>query len=217
MRLCISQRSEASGERAGPMPRDWQGTPYPSPRAWLLSVLASLLAALALTYVLDLLPAARTFFREDGLVESLQAIVLGGVACLFALGFLRSSGSRAFFCVLAAYACIFAVTREIPRCGSAFAGGDVCLPSGWKNTIVLCASALALLALVLRPVDWRAVLRFSNLRWIWPGFVVVGFLVAAEALESLIYFSEIEEFLELAAYFHLGSMAIAILRPAAQR
>ncbi|KQT52896.1 MULTISPECIES: hypothetical protein [unclassified Aureimonas] len=212
MRLCSCPPSDAVLEEAGRNRRDWTGTPKPQPTGWLISVLVSILAAAALALFLQYAPDASTLFREDGPIETLQAAVLVVVAGLFAVGFRRSAGSRAFFCLLAAYACIFAVTREIPRCGSAFVGGEVCLPSSWKRAVVLGASALAVLALVLRPLDWRAVLRPSNIFWVWPSAIVLGFLVSAEALESLVYYSAIEEFLELVAYFHLGFIAVSILR-----
>lgn len=191
--------------------RDWAGTPTPDARLWLGSVLVSALASILLATFIDRVPGARAVFVEDGPIETLQAVLLIGVGAVFVAAFLRSAGSRALFCLVAAYACIFAVTRELPRCGSAFVGGDVCLPSSWKHSIVLVASALALIALVLRPVDWRAALRLSNLRWTWPSAVVLGYLVAAEGLEKLIYYGEVEELLELIAYFHLAALALSIL------
>lgn len=216
MPFCPMSSAGSSEQWAAPTRKSWDGMPKPDPKAWLLSVFLAAIAAVALVFLLDRFPALRSVFMEDGPIETVQAGLLLGIAALFAVGFMRSVDSRAMFCLLAAFACLFAVTREIPRCGSAFAGGDVCLPKSGKEAIVLAASALALLALVLRPVNWRAVLRLTNLRWIWPSFIVFGLLVAAEELENLIYYSEIEEFFELVAYFMLGHIAVTILRRSAR-
>lgn len=194
------------------MRRSWEGTPTPRLQTWLISFVLSSLAAVGLAFVVDDLPDGHGFFMEDGPIEMVQAAMLLGVAVLFFVAFVRSANARALFCLIAAYGCIFAVTREVPRCGSAFVGGDLCLTGTWKRSIVLVASALALLALVLRPVDWRRALSLTTLRWTWPCLFVLAFLVAAEALEDLSHYSEIEEFLELVAYLHLGAMAAAILR-----
>lgn len=217
MPLCPTRASAATAaDRSIPVRRDWGGTPTPDPKRWFASTTVAALAAVALGLGLSQFPGAHVLFMEDGPIESLQAILLLGISVVFAVAFWWSAGSRAFFCLLAAYACIFAVTRELPRCGSEFVGGEVCLPSTWKRSIVLVASALGLVALVLRPIDWRSALKLSNLRWVWPSAIVLGFLVAAEALESLIYYSEVEEFLELVAYLHLGAMALSILRRTAR-
>ncbi|KQT50822.1 hypothetical protein ASG43_06040 [Aureimonas sp. Leaf454] len=198
-------------------PRSWAGSPAPKVVPWLAAVALALAGAVALGMLVDRYEPTRSFFIEDGPVEVLQAALLLGIAGIFAAAFLRSAGSRALFCLVAAYVCIFALTREIPRCGSAFSGDGACLTSGWKETIVASASVLGVLALVLRPIDWFDASRLSNIRWIWPSLPIVGLLVAAEALESLIYYSEIEEFFELIAYLYLGVFAFSILRGTVER
>ena len=85
------------------------------------------------------------------------------------------------------------------------------------TAIVSAASVLAIVALIARPIDWTDATRLSNIRWIWPSVPIVGLLVAAEILESFIFYSEIEEFLELIAYSYLGLFALQILRGTAER
>lgn len=184
----------------------------PRAKPWLVGGVVVLLAAVALGLGVREFDDIQSFFMEDGPIESVQASMLMVAAVIFALAFLRSSGARALFCVVAAFAIVFAVTRELPRCDSVFSGGGICLTSTWKRTLVLAAAGLGLLAILWRWREWTTgVLRLSNLRWIWPSFVVVALLAGAEAAEHRVHI-EIEESLELAAYLYLCIFGLWILR-----
>jgi hypothetical protein len=179
---------------------------------WLATAIAMILAGILLGFVVRQFDDIQAMFMEDGPIETLQALVLAIAAVIFAFAFLKSTGARAVFCAVAAFAIVFAVTRELPRCGSVFTGGGVCLPSGGKTTVVLSAAAVGVIALLWRRREWTTeVLRLSNLRWLWPCFVVVAMLAGAEAAEHRVHV-EIEESLELAAYFYLIAYGAWILR-----
>lgn len=188
----------------------WDATPAPRIRPWLISGILLALAAIGFGTLVRSFGAIPAFFIEDGPVELLQAGMLVVCAVMLAIAFLRSSGARALFCLVAAYASIFAVTREIPRCGSAFSGDGACLDGSWKTILVLSASLVALAALIWRRPEWRKALSPSQLRWVWPCFVVVVMLAGAEAAEHQQHV-EIEESLELAGYLYLGAFAVRLL------
>ena len=204
--MSLNKSPETDGRRS------WEGSPTPRPLPWLAGALLLLAGALLLGTVVREFDDIQAMFMEDGPIEILQAGMLVIAAAVFAFGFLRSAGSRALFCAFAAFALIFAVTRELPRCGSAFSGDGMCLQSGWKTIIVAGAALLALVAVLVRRQEWtREVLRLSNIRWVWPCFVVVLFLAGGEAAEHRIHV-EIEESLELAAYLYVTAYGLWILR-----
>jgi hypothetical protein len=201
---------------ASPAPNDhrrsWEGSPTPRAKPWLAGGIVVLLAAVALGLGVREFDDIQSFFMEDGPIETVQAGMLMVAAVIFGFAFFRSSGARALFCVVAAFAIVFAVTRELPRCDSVFSGDGVCLTSTWKRALVLAAGSLGLLAVLWRRREWTTeALRLSNLRWIWPSFVVVALLAGAETAEHRVHI-EIEESLELAAYLYLCVFGLWILR-----
>ena len=192
--------------------RSWEGSPTPRLKPWLIAAVLLILAGILLGFVVREFDDIQAMFMEDGPIESLQAGMLGLAAVIFGLAFFKSTGARALFCVVATFAIVFAVTRELPRCDSAFTGGGICLTGGWKKTLVLAAAGLGLVALFWRRREWTAeVLRLSNIRWTWPCFVVVVMLAGAEAAEHRVHV-EIEESLELVAYLYLCAYGLWVLR-----
>ena len=193
--------------------RSWEGSPRPRLKPWLIAAVLLVVAGVLLGFGVREVDDIQVMFMEDGPVETLQAGILAVAAVVFALAFLKSTGARAVFCVVATFAIVFAVTRELPRCDSAFNGdGGICLAGGWKRTIVLSTAALGLVALLWRRREWTTeVLRPANLLWVWPCLVIVLMLAGAEAAEHRVHI-EIEESLELVAYLYLCAYGFWILR-----
>ncbi|BDA86174.1 hypothetical protein Sa4125_37160 [Aureimonas sp. SA4125] len=186
------------------------GTPTPRPFPWIIGgIVIAALALLFGTFAAGT-EQIRSFFTENGAIEYVQAICLAVTAVLFAATFLKSSGARALFCVGSFGAIVTATTREIPRCGSAFYDGGLCLTAGGKNTVVIACAVLCVLALLWRPLDWRKVLHPTALRWVWPSFVVMAILAGAEFAEHVVQI-ELEESLELAAYLYLAAFSLWFL------
>ena len=182
----------------------------PSAGRWLL--LGAALAAIAVVAGLASAPAGigDAMFMEGEPVEMLQDWALAAGIAVFALTAWKSSDARVVYCLVAAFAVTFALVRETPRCGSAYAGDGTCLTETWKLAVMLSASGLTLLALLVRRVPWRTALHLSHLRWAWPSIVVLV-LVAASQIFDKSATVEIEEPLELAAYLYLLCFALWML------
>lgn len=188
----------------------WGLSPKPRVLRWLFAAPLAILAGVLGGTLARQSSATRAFFAENGPIENLQASVLAVVAVLFVIAHLRSSDSRALFSIGAAAATVVAMTREIPRCGSAFFDGGLCMTAGWKTGVALSALALASFAAWLAPIAWRRAIAWRNLAWVWPAVVVAGILMLADLSETLVYM-EIEEALELAAYAYLAAFGLWVL------
>lgn len=206
--FCNELTHDAS--RAAATRVDFRGTPTPRPLPWIIGgVAVAALAVLVGTLAAGLDPV-RSIFDENGPIEIVQAACLAITAVIFVAAFLKSTGARALYCVTAFGAIVTATTRETPRCGSAFYDGGMCLTHTGKDSIVVLAAVLCLLALLWRPLDWRKVLHPVALRWVWPSFGVVAMLAGSEIAEHAVLMT-LEEALELAAYLYLAAFALWFL------
>jgi hypothetical protein len=194
---------------------DFAGTPTPRPLPWIIGGIAIAALAVALGTVAADVDQVRIAFDENGPIELVQAACLAVSAVIFAAAFLKSSGARALYCVIAFGAIVAATTRETPRCDSAFYDGGMCLTGGGKDSIVVAAAILCLLALLWRPLDWRKVLHPVALRWVWPSFFVMAMLAGSEIAEHAILMG-LEESLELAAYLYLATFGLWLLHHSRQ-
>jgi hypothetical protein len=149
-------------------------------------------------------------FDENGPIELAQAFCLAVTAAIFAAAFLKSTGARALYGLVAFWAIVTAMTRETPRCSSTFYDGGMCLTATSKDAIVVAAAVLCVIALVWRPLDWRRVLHPSAMRWVWPSLVVMALLAGAEVAEHTLRMT-LEELLESAAYLYLAAFALWFL------
>ncbi|MBC8130813.1 MAG: hypothetical protein H7Y08_10895 [Rhizobiaceae bacterium] len=177
---------------------------------WLFAGPLAILAGVCVGLIARQSGATQAFFAENGPVETLQALILAIVAAAFFLAFLRSSDSRALFCITGATAAAIAMTREVPRCGSTFFDGGVCMTGDGKTVAVSLALSAGATALWFAPIAWRRAIAIRNIAWVWPVAVVVVMLALADIAEAKVYM-EIEEALELTAYAYLSTFGVWVL------
>lgn len=182
-----------------------------TPAFWIGTALLSLVVAYGVSLFLEPALGPRSYPAENGPIEILQEVLLLGSIAALVMTFLRSSpGGVAVFSLILAYVLFHATVRELPRCDSAFYEGGPCFPSEWKDWTRLAVSALALLALALKRIDWRAMEWTRDRSWILPLAAAAALLAAGQVASSFIYV-RLEEILELAGYLILLVLSLNVL------
>ncbi|RFC66208.1 hypothetical protein DYI37_01720 [Fulvimarina endophytica] len=151
---------------------------------------------------------------ENGLYEGSQSIILALAATLFLVGAYRFRGEIFYVCAVAALLCVFAVTRETPRCSSSFYDGGACLTADGKVYVFLAvvAAIVAILAIKREPLARR----WSEMQFFYavPCVLIALCLVASEVFGTHIYVW-LEEIAETTAYLQILMLALLVnLRPA---
>lgn len=153
---------------------------------------------------------------ENGWYETFQTLVLGLTTLVLLRLAVRSRHEIFYFSTSLAFLLPFAMVRETPRCGSPFYDGGACLTSDGKVWVVGLAAVMVTVIFAIRRIPLAR--SWSELTFFYavPVAFTVLMLIGAELIASYPNawtaenFVWVEETLELAAYFNLLGLAIAL-------
>lgn len=177
---------------------------------WVIIAVASLGGVLALA----LSDWRGQIFVENGLVETVQLVLLFLAAVFFIRASLRFTEWGALTTLALACLSAFAFLREIPRCTSPFYQFGPCISDDYKNALYVGIGVLLIVLIAanrsLRPSRFdRAA--FQRLRGFLPKLMPLAILVPlaiGSQLGEIIDIGAIEETLELIGYAVLAVFAL---------
>lgn len=138
---------------------------------------------------------------ENGVLETLQVIVLCAASIVAILAAVRLRPAGRFVATTTALLCLMFFVREIPSCNPNIA--LACVPRAAHRIVpTVCGSLLLLQAFIMFRASPTALLRMIHPAFSWPLLFIGGLLVTGQAFEKL-ELEALEEISELVAYIGL--------------